>query len=75
MTDPAHGHYGQAAAEWQGAMQSLAEATVEGDDVSFQAAVEVASLNLMSASLHASLAQVDAIRELTAAVREFRRGA
>jgi len=66
-------HYAQAAAEWQSAMHSLADATINNDDGAFEAIVEIASLNLMSASLQAALAQVDAIRELTEAVKGLQR--
>lgn len=73
MSEP--DQYAQAVTDGHVALRLLADATVDGDDGEFQAAVEIGSLHLMSASLHASLAQVDAIRDLTAAVREFRRGA
>lgn len=67
--------YEQAVVGGEVALQLLTETAENGDEERMPAAIETASWNLMSASVHAALAQVDAIRELTAAVREFRRGA
>jgi len=65
--------YGQAVLGGNVAMQILTEAVASGDEELMPAALETASWNLMSASLHAALAQVDAIRELTEAVKGLQR--
>lgn len=71
MTD----HYTQAVGEWGAAMQLLADSVTddpEPSEASFHATLETAQLNLVSASVQASLALVDAVRELTDAVRDLR---
>ena len=67
------GQYGQAVRSGEVAMQILTEAVASGDEELMPAALETASWNLMSASVHAALAQVDAIRELTEAVKGLQR--
>ena len=66
-------HYEQAVHGGKVAVQLLTEAVASEDDESVAAAVETASWTLMSASVHAALAQVDAIRELTETVKGLKR--
>jgi len=61
--------YEQAVRSGEVAIQILTETVATGNEELMPAALETASWNLMSASVHAALAQVDAIRELTEAVK------